>query len=231
MVDTAFDGATDKVECSRTMPQPDVQSAHRDHGQQRQLHDHVESVSAAGEDMARAARRGSFPSAVPEADDIEWRADRHAGGTRLIFAAHFGRRRPRRAAAGLQCRLNAAPQDPAGAYPCGPPPVSNRMALKYVQRRSRPSGLHRHEMAGTIQKRQKKGTLEMLKDGEKAPDFELPDETGAIGPAFQAEGRPPVVVYFYPRTTRPGARRRPRISPASPKNSPTPELRSSEFRR
>jgi thioredoxin-dependent peroxiredoxin len=37
----------------------------------------------------------------------------------------------------------------------------------------------------------------MLKDGEKAPDFKLPDETGATVQLSKLRGRP-VVVYFYP---------------------------------
>jgi len=49
-----------------------------------------------------------------------------------------------------------------------------------------------------VQKRQKKGTFEMLKDGEKAPDFKLPDETGATVQLSKLKGRP-VVVYFYPK--------------------------------
>ena len=36
----------------------------------------------------------------------------------------------------------------------------------------------------------------MLKDGEKAPDFKLPDETGATVQLSKLKGRP-VVVYFY----------------------------------
>lgn len=38
----------------------------------------------------------------------------------------------------------------------------------------------------------------MLKDGEKAPDFKLPDETGATVQLSKLKGRP-VVVYFYPK--------------------------------
>lgn len=38
----------------------------------------------------------------------------------------------------------------------------------------------------------------MLKDGEKAPDFKLPDETGATVQLTKLRGRP-VVVYFYPK--------------------------------
>ena len=68
MVDTAFDGGDDKVECNRPMPQPDVQNAHRDHGEQRQRHDHIEHDSAAGEDVAQAARRGRLLGLLRTAD-------------------------------------------------------------------------------------------------------------------------------------------------------------------
>jgi peroxiredoxin Q/BCP len=48
------------------------------------------------------------------------------------------------------------------------------------------------------QKRQKKGTFEMLEHGKKPPDFKLPDETGNVFQLSKQKGRP-VVIYFYPK--------------------------------
>ena len=47
-------------------------------------------------------------------------------------------------------------------------------------------------------KRRKKGIWRMLEDGEKAPDFELPDAEGERVRLSRLKGRP-VVVYFYPK--------------------------------
>jgi peroxiredoxin Q/BCP len=49
-----------------------------------------------------------------------------------------------------------------------------------------------------VQKRQKKGTFKMVQNGETAPDFTLPDDTGAVVQLAKLKGRP-VVVYFYPK--------------------------------
>ena len=38
----------------------------------------------------------------------------------------------------------------------------------------------------------------MIKDGQQAPDFKLPDETGALVQLSKLKGRP-VVLYFYPK--------------------------------
>ena len=43
----------------------------------------------------------------------------------------------------------------------------------------------------------------MLKEGEKAPDFSIPDETGTPVTLKQFKGKP-VVLYFYPKASTPG---------------------------
>lgn len=43
----------------------------------------------------------------------------------------------------------------------------------------------------------------MIEDGEKAPDFELPDEAGERLKLSRLEGKP-VVLYFYPKDDTPG---------------------------
>ena len=43
----------------------------------------------------------------------------------------------------------------------------------------------------------------MLKEGDKAPDFELPTDTGAPVTLSKLKGHP-VVVYFYPKDDTPG---------------------------
>jgi thioredoxin-dependent peroxiredoxin len=43
----------------------------------------------------------------------------------------------------------------------------------------------------------------MLQDGETAPDFELPSETGKTVRLSKLKGRP-VVIYFYPKDDTPG---------------------------
>jgi len=49
-----------------------------------------------------------------------------------------------------------------------------------------------------VKKRQKKGTFKMVQNGETAPDFTLPDDTGSVVQLTKLKGRP-VVVYFYPK--------------------------------
>jgi peroxiredoxin Q/BCP len=49
-----------------------------------------------------------------------------------------------------------------------------------------------------VKKRQKKGTFEMVQDGESAPDFSLEDDTGSVVHLSKLRGRP-VIVYFYPK--------------------------------
>jgi thioredoxin-dependent peroxiredoxin len=46
----------------------------------------------------------------------------------------------------------------------------------------------------------------MIEDGKKAPDFSLPDETGAMVRLTKMKGRP-VVVYFYPKDDTSGCTR------------------------
>lgn len=46
----------------------------------------------------------------------------------------------------------------------------------------------------------------MIQDGKKAPDFSLPDETGAMVRLSKMKGRP-VVVYFYPKDDTSGCTR------------------------
>jgi thioredoxin-dependent peroxiredoxin len=53
------------------------------------------------------------------------------------------------------------------------------------------------------EKRQKKGISRMLQDGDKAPDFQLPDAHGESLRLSGLKGRP-VVVYFYPKDDTPG---------------------------
>jgi peroxiredoxin Q/BCP len=64
----------------------------------------------------------------------------------------------------------------------------------------------------------------MIQDGDKAPDFELPTESGEAIKLSRLKGRP-VVVYFYPKDDTSGCTAEARISPAWPLTSRRPEWR------
>ncbi len=46
--------------------------------------------------------------------------------------------------------------------------------------------------------------MSMPKEGEKAPDFKLPDQSGKPVSLSQFKGKSPVVLYFYPKDDTPG---------------------------
>ena len=45
--------------------------------------------------------------------------------------------------------------------------------------------------------------VDLVREGEEAPDFELPDETGALVKLSSLRGKP-IVLYFYPKDNTPG---------------------------
>jgi Peroxiredoxin len=45
--------------------------------------------------------------------------------------------------------------------------------------------------------------VDLVREGEEAPDFELPDETGALVKLSSLRGKP-IVLYFYPKDDTPG---------------------------
>ncbi len=119
------------------------------------------------------------------------RQSRQCAAERL--AARFDRRgAPRRAARRLPISSTPLLKTPAEPVTARLTPCCSR---ERTEKRFQTESLNllacaRATCQVQVQKRQKKGTFKMIEDGKKAPDFTLPDDTGASRPAFKAQGPP-----------------------------------------